>query len=80
MKNLFKDLFKKKNEISSDIDQVDEKLKTPDNKKNNSLEIIKSKFNALVKKSAGKGEDVIGVELTTNETNTFFPLTVIYIR
>ena len=29
MKNLFKDLFKKKNEISSDIDQVDEKLKTP---------------------------------------------------
>ena len=67
MKNLFKDLFKKKNEISSDIDQVDEKLKTPDNKKNNSLEIIKSKFNALVKKSAGKGEDVIGVELTTNE-------------
>ena len=67
MKNLFKDLFKKKNEISSDIDQVDEKLKTPDNKKNNSLEIIKSKFNALVKKSAGKGEDVIGVEFTTNE-------------
>ena len=67
MKNLFKDLFKKKNEISSDIDQVDEKPKTSDNIKNNSLEIIKSKFNALVKKSAGKGEDVIGVELTTNE-------------
>ena len=67
MKNLFKNLFKKKNEISSDIYHVDEKPKTSDNIKNNSLEIIKSKFNALVKKSAGKGEDVIGVELTTNE-------------
>ena len=67
MKNLFKDLFKKKNEASSNIDQADQEPKISDNKKNNSLETIKSKFNALVKKSAGKGEDVIGIEFTTNE-------------
>ena len=69
MKNLFKDLFKKKseNEDESNIDQADQTTKTSHKKLNKFLEKIKSKFNALVKKSAGKGEDVIGIELTTNE-------------
>jgi type IV pilus assembly protein PilN len=69
MKNLFKDLFKKKNENEdeSNIDQADQTTKTSHKKLNKFLEKIKSKFNALVKKSAGKGEDVIGIELTTNE-------------
>ena len=67
MKNLFKDLFKKKNEISSDIDQADQTTKTSHKKLNKFLEKIKSKFNALVKKSAGKGEDVIGIEITNKE-------------
>ena len=69
MKNIFKDLFKKK-----DKDKVDNSSQpistTPSNdpkKKSNFLDKIKSKFQSLAGKSAAKGEDVIGVELHTNE-------------
>ena len=52
MKNLFKDLFKKKNEDedSGNIDQADQTTKTSHKKLNKFLEKIKSKFSALVRR------------------------------
>ena len=67
MKNIFNDLFKKKNKVDKSLEPISTTPSNDPKKKTNFFDKIKSKFQSLVGKSAAKGEDVIGVELHTNE-------------
>ena len=67
MKNIFNDLFKKKNKVDNSLEPISTTPSNDPKKKTNFFDKIKSKFQSLVGKSAAKGEDVIGVELHTNE-------------
>ena len=67
MKNIFKDLFKKKDKVDNSSQPISTTPSNDPKKKSNFLDKIKSKFQSLAGKSAAKGEDVIGVELHTNE-------------
>ena len=67
MKNIFNDLFKKKNKVDKSLEPISMTPSNDPKKKTNFFDKIKSKFQSLVGKSAAKGEDVIGVELHTNE-------------
>ena len=67
MKNIFKDLFKKKDKVDDSSQPISTTPSNDPKKKSNFLDKIKSKFQSLAGKSAAKGEDVIGVELHTNE-------------
>ena len=67
MKNIFKDLFKKKDKVDNSSQPISTTPSNDSKKKSNFLDKIKSKFQSLAGKSAAKGEDVIGVELHTNE-------------
>ena len=67
MKNIFNDLFKKKNKVDKSLEPISTTPSNNPKKKTNFFDKIKSKFQSLAGKSAAKGEDVIGVELHTNE-------------
>ena len=67
MKNIFKDLFKKKDKVDNSSQPISTTPSNDSKKKSNFLDKIKSKFQSLAGKSAAKGEDVIGVELHPNE-------------
>ena len=67
MKNIFKNLFKKKDKGDNSSQPISTTPSNDPKKKSNFLDKIKSKFQSLAGKSAGKGEDVIGVELHPNE-------------
>ena len=67
MKNIFKDLFKKKVDTDESTAPISTTPSNDPKKKSNFIDKIKSKFKSLAGKSAAKGEDVIGVELHTNE-------------
>ena len=67
MKNILKNLFKKKDDVEQSVAPISTTPSNDPKKKSNFFDIIKSKFKSIAGKTAGKGEDVIGVELHTNE-------------
>ncbi len=67
MKNIFKNLFKKKDKVDNSSQPISTTPSNDPKKKSNFIDKIKSKFQSLAGKSAAKGEDVIGVELHPNE-------------